>query len=274
MKIRIYQIVLALAMITSLSACSTPVAAVAVTPIESKNSAPFPADIQPLEALQPVMELQAQSTTRQILVTGTGKANMVPDMAYINIGVNTQSRDVTEALTENNDQSQKLTAALKKLGVEEKDIQTTSFNIYPQQQFDDTGEMIGTLYVVDNIVSLTVRDLPRLGEMLDTAVRAGANSINSIQFEIQEKDKALSEARKEAVGKAQAQAEELSAAAGVELGELLTINVNNINNNPQPFYGYGMGGGGGYGSTVNTTVPVSAGQMVLTVDVSLVYAIK
>jgi uncharacterized protein YggE len=274
MKTRFVQFLTIISLVFALTACSGPLAAVAVTPIESKNAAPARSDTEPAAALQPVMESQAQSPTRQIVVTGTGKANLIPDVAYINIGVNTQSRNVTEALTKNNEQSQALTDALNKMGVEEKDIQTISFNIYPQQQYDPSGEMTGILYVVDNVVSLTLRDLPRLGEMLDAAVRAGANSINSIQFDVQDKDKALSEARTEAVDKARKQAEELAKAAGVELGELVAINVYNLGSATPPFYGYGMGGGGGYAPMVNTTVPVSAGQLVLTVDVNLTYEIK
>jgi len=270
MKIRPIQVILSVSLLAFMAACSSPLAAVALTPMDAETS-PERIDSESIAVSQPVEPVQAQASERQVVVTGTGKVYLVPDVAYINIGVNTQSKNVTEALSKNNEQSQALTEALKKMGIAEKDIQTVSFNIYPQQQYDDSGVMSGILYVVDNVVSLTLRDLPKLGDTLDSAVRAGANSINSIQFDVQDKDKPLSEARTQAVDKARVQAEELAKAAGVTLGQLVSINTLNLGSNSIPFYGMG---GGGYSPMVNTTVPVSAGQLVLTVDVSLVYEIK
>jgi uncharacterized protein len=269
MKNRLLFIVTSLVVAASLAACAGPLSGITAAPLLSVDTAVQPAGNTQTTAAEPAAQVQAQTPSRQVVVLGTGKVTLVPDVAYINIGVNTQSKNVAEALASNNQQSQALKDILKKMGVENKDIQTTSFNIYPQQQYDSSNQVIGTLYVVDNIVSLTVHNLPKLGEMLDAAVRAGANSINSIQFDVEDKDKALSEARQQAVQKAQLQAEELAKAAGVELGQILTINVLNANS-PVPMYGMG---GGGFAQAAST-VPVSAGQLVLTVDVSVTYEIK
>ncbi len=122
---------------------------------------------------------------------------------------------MTTALNDNNEQAQAVTAALKTLNIEEKDIQTTSFNIYPQQQYEaNTGKITGTIYMVDNTVYVTIRDLKKLGESLDAVVRSGANSINGINFDVVDKETALSKARELAITNARKQAEELAKASG------------------------------------------------------------
>jgi len=211
-----------------------------------------------------------ETPPRQLNVTGTGKAFVTPDVAYINIGVHTENDDAAEAVASNNTRSQKVAEALKKFKVDPKDIQTTNFSIFPQQQYDQNGKMTGIIYFVDNTVFVTLRDISQVGEVIGAAVGAGANSINSIQFDAADRSKALSEARKSAVADALATAKELAAAAGVTLGEIQMINSYG-GGVPVPIYdakGYGYGGGAG------APVPVSPGQLVLTVDVNIVFLIK
>lgn len=124
-------------------------------------------------------------------------------------------------------------------------------------------------YVVENTVYVTVRNLENIGKLLDAAVSAGANQIYGIQFDVADKSAALSEARKGAVANAQAVAQELAEAAGVTLGEIQTINIVS-GGSPIPVFD----NRGGMLAAEAASVPVSAGQMVLTVDVSLVYAIR
>ena len=207
--------------------------------------------------------------TRTMAVAGQGKAYLTPDTAYINIGVHTEGAEVAQALASNTSQANKVSETLKGEGVDPKDIQTTNFNIYPQQQFGPNGEVTSTKYVVDNTVYVTVRDLSKLGSMLDAVVKAGANSINGIQFDSSQKQNAVAEARKAAIADARQQADELATAAGVKLGPIQNINI--TNSGPLPMFdakgGIGMAAGG-------ASVPVSAGQLVITVDVSLTYQIQ
>ncbi len=115
-----------------------------------------------------------QPPLRTLTVNGTGKAFLTPDIAYINIGVQTENKDASEAVSSNNAQVQKVTAALKAAGVNEKDIQTTNFSIYPQPKFDDKGQPTGEItYVVQNTVSVTVRDISKIGELLETLKERG-----------------------------------------------------------------------------------------------------
>jgi uncharacterized protein YggE len=210
---------------------------------------------------------------RTISVTGSGQVFLVPDVAYVYIGVHSQSENVTTALNDNNEQAKAVSDALTKLGVEEKDIQTTSFNIYPQQQFEQgTGKVTGTIYMVDNTVYVTVRDLKKLGGLLDAVVRSGANSINGINFDVVDKETALSKARELAITNANKQAVELAKASGVTLGDVQYISTTSVAT-PMAKEMYGIGGGGG-GLATSQQAPVSAGQLVLSVDVSLTYQIK
>jgi uncharacterized protein len=204
----------------------------------------------------------------QLSVTGTGEVYVTPDIAYINIGVHTKSETVSDALTQNNGQAQAVVKALGELGVETKDIQTTAFNVYPQQEYGPSGELLRTVYAVDNTVYVTVRDLGKLGQILDAVVRSGANNINGITFDIKEKAKALSEARAKAIADAKAQADEISQAAGITLGSILNLSVN-VNNVPQPVY-EGKGGA----MAADMSVPVSAGQLTITANAYINYLIK
>jgi uncharacterized protein YggE len=208
-----------------------------------------------------------QAPVRTINVSGQGEVYLNPDVAYVYVGVHTQSSDVAKALKENNIQAQAVASSLQELGVESKDIQTTNFNVYPQPQTGPQGEILDTQYMVDNTVYITLRDLQKLGDLLSVVVRSGANRINGITFDVLDKSKALSEARKNAIDNARAQAEELTKAAGVKLGQLQTMNVS-ATNMPVPMF-EGKGGGG-----VAPTTPVSAGQLVLRVDANLTFEIK
>ena len=219
-----------------------------------------------------LIEAQGVSPTseRYIRVSGSGEVAVVPDIAYINIGVHSEAEDVSSALEANNTQATKLTEALQAEGIEAKDIQTTNFNVYPQTRYDNMGQPVGTSYVVDNSVYITVRDLTKLGKLLDSAISAGANNIYGISFDIADKETVLAQARELAIKDAEAKAKSVATVAGVTLGQILSIDVSTPTYT-QPYFGYGMGGGT---SRVETSVPVSAGQIVVSYTATLNYAIE
>ncbi len=224
-----------------------------------------------LGACSPTIVANPAPPVRTMNVNGSGQVFLNPDIAYIYIGVHTEMETAAEAVTANNDQTQQVIDALKKAGVAEKDIRTTNFSIWPNQQYSPDGKQIGVRYVVDNSVYVTVRKLDNLGDLLDSVVAAGANSINSIQFDVADKTEALKEARAEAVKDAERQAQELAEAAGVKLGEMQTISF--YDSAPVPYLNtYGKGGGGAV--TEAATVPIQPGQLTLTVTVSMTYEIK
>ena len=212
----------------------------------------------------------AQPVVRNLSVAGTGQAFLVPDIAYIYLGVHTEKPTASDAMQENNTQTQSMIDALTKFGIDKKDIRTTNFSIYPQDKYDpQSGQPTGQkVYSVDNTVYVTVRKLDTLGDLLDTVVTAGANTINSIQFDVADKAAAIKSARADAVKDALAQAQELASSAGVTLGEAQSISF--FDNQPVPF-NEGKGGGG---LAQAAAVPIQPGQLTITVTVNVTYAIK
>jgi uncharacterized protein len=215
---------------------------------------------------------ETQQVTRTVSVNGSGKVVLTPDIAYITIGVQTTNANAAEAVAANNSDTQKVIDALKAAGIADKDIQTTNFSISPQQDYDPaTGKPTGKItYTVNNSVFVTVRNIDQVGKVLDAAVQAGANNISGIQFDLADRTLALSDARKAAVADAYSKAEELASAAGVTLGSVQTINEYS-SGGPVPMYDVraaapAMAEGG--------SVPVQAGQLIITVEVSIVYEIK
>jgi hypothetical protein len=208
---------------------------------------------------------------RLLNVTGSGTVYLKPDVAYINIGVHTELPTASEAVRENSTQSQQVIEALKKFGLKDADIRTAYFSIYPSVQYDpQTNARTGMMYVVDNTVYVTVRDVDKLGELLDATLTAGANSVNSIQFDVEDKSAAMKEARDAAVKDAETQAKELAAAAGITLGALQRIDY--YSTTPvDVFPGYGKGGGGGAEAAA---VPIQTGQLTITANVSVSYEVK
>jgi uncharacterized protein YggE len=216
-----------------------------------------------------VVGQSAQPVTRTLNVNGLGSTYLTPDIAYIYIGVHSEGATASEVVSANKDQTNAVLDALKKAGVDDKDLRTTNFSIYPSQQYDPNGQVIGTIYMVDNTVYVTVRNLDGLGSLLDDTIAAGANSINSIQFDVADKTAAVKEARAKAVEDAKAQAQELADAAGVKLGEIQNISF--YDNSPYPVYD-GKGGGGAMAA--QNSVAIQPGQLTISVTVNLTYDIK
>jgi uncharacterized protein YggE len=214
------------------------------------------------------INVQPQPVMRTITVTGTGAVTLTPDIAYISIGVQNQDESAAVALDDNSTKVQAVITAIKDFGIAEKDIQTTNFSVYPQPVNDANYNQIGVTYVVSNTVYVTVRDLTVLGDLLDTSVRAGANTIGSISFDVADKSAALSQARQVAVAEARKQADELVSATGVKLGEVQTISYYDSTPSPVSYDTRAMS------LEAAPSVPVQAGSMQITTTVTIVYGLK
>ncbi len=213
----------------------------------------------------------SSAETPTLSVVGTGTADLVPDIAYIYVGVHTELPSAAEAVAENNAQTQKMIEALTAFGIDAKDIRTTSFSIWPFDKYDPlTGVSTGEKYYsVDNTVYVTVRDLAKLGDLLDTVIAAGANTVNSIQFDVADKDAALKQARADAIADAKEKAQELAEAAGMQVGEIRSISFTD-----SQYYPVYDGRGGGGGGEAASAVPIQPGQLTFTVTVSVTYELK
>ena len=208
-------------------------------------------------------------STRTITVSGIGTVNLTPDIARINIGVNSENKEIAAAVNANSTAVKKLKDVLIKAGVDEKDIQTTNFSVYQNQKYDTSGQPTEKTYSVDNSLSVIVRDLEKLSEVLQSAVASGANNIYGIQFDVADSSKAMAEARDLALAKAEKQAGETAQVMKVKLGLVHSVTINN-DNYFMPMYG-GLGGGGAQAAAPN--IPISAGQLTITVNAVVSYQI-
>lgn len=221
-----------------------------------------------LAACSPFQVADGNQNIRSLNVSGTGRVTLVPDIATINIGVRTESEKVTDALDGNTAQANAISNVLQDLGVEEKDIQTSNFNVYPTERYDPmTGQVEGRYFVVENTVNVTVRNLSSLGEVLSAVVEAGANTIYGINFNVDDRNAAIAEARQLAIADAQAKAQTIAEAAGVQLGELININVYE-GGGPIAYYD-GLGG-----ALAEASVPIAAGTLTISMECNLTYEIK
>lgn len=165
-----------------------------------------------------------QPDRRTISLTTTGAVKTTPDKVDITTGVTTEGQSARAALDKNTEAMSKVVAGLKDAGIDPKDIQTTNFSISPVYQQRKPGQAAFiTGYRVTNSVNITVRDIKKLGGILDTVVSLGANQIGAISFGVSEPESLKDEARKQAMRNAIANAQLYAEAAGVELGPVLTI---------------------------------------------------
>jgi uncharacterized protein YggE len=204
---------------------------------------------------------------RQVTVIGTGEHRVAPDMATVQIGVETNAATTQEALAQNNTQAAAIIDQIKALGIEERDIQTSGFNIYPT--YSDDGRQV-TGYTVSNTVSVTIRNLAVAGGLLDSVVQAGANRVYGVNFGLSDPEAARGEARTAAMANARARAEQLAQAGGVAIGQVLVISEN-IGSTPivplPAMMSDRIEGAGG-------AVPVQAGEKVITATVQVTYDLR
>ena len=161
---------------------------------------------------------------RTIQVSGQGQVQAEPDMAIVHLGVQTEADTAGEALEANNEEMAAVISATLEAEIDESDIRTEGFRlqpIYESSNNNQSQELVG--YRANNMVRIAVRDLTMLGDLLDTAVAAGSNNIQGIQFQISDQAELEAAAREAAMANAQEKAEQLTELAGAELGPVHTI---------------------------------------------------
>ena len=185
-------------------------------------------------ALGTPMTAHAQNTTTAVAndatllnISAQAEAKRVPDVALLSAGVVTQAADGNTAMRENATQMDKVMAAIKASGIAERDIQTSGINLNPQYRYADNEapKIIG--YQASNTVSLKVRDITKLGRVLDSLAAQGANQINGPSFEIDQPEPVYDEARLAALKKAQARAETYAKALGLRVRRIVSISESN-----------------------------------------------
>ncbi|MBY3441819.1 SIMPL domain-containing protein [Rhizobium laguerreae] len=228
----------------------------------------------PLAAAAPAFAQEAKPREPVISVTGDGESSVAPDMAVVNLAVVKQAKTAREALDENNKAMNDVLTALKSGGIAERDLQTSGFSIQPQYNYpqpvdgqQQQPQLIG--YQTINSVTVRLRDLAKLGAVIDQSVTLGINQGGEIQFTNDKPDAAIEEARKAAVADAVKRAKTLSEAAGVKLGRILEITENVPRAMPQPVYRATM-----MKEASDAAVPVQGGENNYNVSVTVTFAIE
>lgn len=184
----------------------------------------------------PAMAEAAQTPT--ISVTGKGTANVAPDMAIISMGVTKEAETAREALNANTEAMKKVLEEMQNAGIEARDLQTSDFSIQPQYVYpnNDNGEQKPRIsgYIVRNSLTVRVRDLEKVGDVLDASVSLGVNDGGNLVFTNDKPDEVINQARTNAVKDAMAKAKTLADAAGVTLGAIKTISEQAHNDIPRP----------------------------------------
>lgn len=205
---------------------------------------------------------------RTVTVSASATVSAKPDMARILSGVQTEAVSAQSATSENTKVMANLVDGLKALGVEAKDIQTSNFSVQPRYQHNRDGRpprIDG--YQVSNEVSILIRDLKSVGDILDKMIGLGANQMRGLSFEVSEAETLRDGARTQAIANARRRAELYAKAAGAEVGEVVEIRE----------------GSGGYEGPrpvmaarreMSAAVPIEAGEQELSASVTVTWALK
>lgn len=213
--------------------------------------------------LLPIQAL-ADELPATLTVTGHGSAAAVPDMATVLTGVESFAETASEALAMNSDQMTGVLAELADAGIAQTDIQTSSLSIQPRysdRKGGETYQVVG--YQVRNALSVQVRDVASLGAILDAIVRSGANRIDAVRFGFTDPTALKQQARRDAVADALATAEIYASAAGVSLGDILSISDRSAS--PRPMPGMAMA------EMARSAVPMAPGESSVSDTVRVVW---
>jgi uncharacterized protein YggE len=209
---------------------------------------------------------------RTLTVQGQAKVSAIPDIATLSVEVSRDGADMDPVLTQVRQQMNKVLEAIKAQGIAEKDVRTEFFQVHPKYEQDKRGNPRPVGYTVANQVSVKVRDLKKTGKVLTAVLNAGATRVDGPEFEIDNPQLLERQALAMATQEAKAQAEAVASAAGVQLGDILTINPQNVNwpgpRRPLMMRAMAMP------AAAQTEEPISAGEQTLTAYVTLTYAIR
>ncbi len=165
-------------------------------------------------------------------VTGEGTVESKPDLAVLQAGVQANGQSVQETQDQINSSINKVSAAVKGLGVDPKDIQTTNYNVNPTYDFSSGGQRI-TGYTASTNLEIKVRKIDQVNAIIDSATKNGANQVNGPTFEVSNKTALQNEARQKAVADAKKKAEEAAKTAGFKLGRMINY-AEDFGNLPVP----------------------------------------
>ncbi|MDO8443514.1 MAG: SIMPL domain-containing protein [Candidatus Azambacteria bacterium] len=209
--------------------------------------------------------------SQTVSFTGEGKVTAVPDTAKVEIGLVTEGKDSISVQNENTSKMNAVIKFLKNQGIKDEDIKTSNYNLSPKYEYNK-GKSTLVGYIINQMITVTVRDLTKVGEVLDGAVSSGANQINSISMFVDKPEEMKNKAREDAVKQAKEKASTTSKLAGFRLGRVVSFNEN-ISGEP-PMYYESMAIGKGGASSVSPSPQIEPGSQEIKINVTLTYLIK
>jgi uncharacterized protein YggE len=200
----------------------------------------------------------------KIAVNGSGKIIYVPDVGYVSVGVSASGKTAAEAWEKNREKVEKIFEALRKLGLEPRDLQTINLNVSPLYNYPEKKqpELVG--YTVSYDLKVTVRKIDQMGAVLDAAVGAGANRNMNISFGCSDYERYLDDARAKAVADARKKASIYAKGAGARLGKVLLISENVATPWRNIAYEHKMAAG-------DKPMPIAVGEQEMSVQVHVEY---
>ena len=210
-----------------------------------------------------------------IAISDTGEVYASPDLALVNLMVVNEAKTVAEAMAENAERMNRVIEKMKSLGIEEKDLKTASYNIYPRYEYErdqfgnNYGKRILVGYEIRQSLQVKIRNLENIGQVIEGGTAAGANDVGNLQFTIDNQDELKKQAREQAINKAKEKAEQMAFQLGVRLGKVTSFSENFY----MPYYrsmdyaeASGMGGAG--------EVPdIQTGENKISVSIVITYEI-
>jgi len=163
-----------------------------------------------------------------IIISETGEVYASPDLAVITFAVVNEAKSVTGAMNENSATMNNVINEVKEQGIEDKDLKTTSFNIYPRYEYSEGTYGKRTLvgYEVVQELQIKIRDLGKIGIIIERVADSGANRVDDLYLTIDDQDALKKQAREQAIAQAKVKAEELTLQLGVKLGKIVSFNEN------------------------------------------------
>ncbi len=221
-------------------------------------------------AVQTKQASETAATTNTVSFSGTGKVLAKPDVAVIDLSIVTEAATSKAAQDSNSTKSDAVVKFLKAQGIEDKDIQTTGYNIYPQYDYN-SGRSILRGYQVNETITVKVRDLTKTDVVLSGVVSAGANQIGQLQLTIDDPEALKVQAREMAIKDAKAKAASLKSQLGISLGRIVNF-MEDTGGVPPIYYaksmsGAGIGGGG-------PTPEIAVGENEISSTVTITYQIR
>lgn len=217
----------------------------------------------PAQTPAPTLQVPADGTL--LTVSASGEVRRAPDIATVSAGVVTQAADANAALRQNAEQMTRVVAALRQAGIADRDVQTAGVNLHPQYRYVENQPPAITGYQATNTVNATVRDIGRLGRILDALAATGANQISGPAFDVDRKDEALDEARRSALEKARQRAGMYAESLGLRVRRIVSIDETGLDM-PRPMMRMEA-----KAMAADASTPISPGENVLGLTLNVVF---